>query len=481
VNFPHLIANLKYYWEYVQISGKYNHFFYNQRVLEQWFPAHELKTRGGWLWIIRYFCLIMPVVLPLFFASIIYLCSMSRKKRGLRPIFGILTLIVLSWSAPILAEIRQVAQYGANYFPSFLGILMLMGVAIYVLLTHQWNQLSVKLKRIIIGAGVFLGFLQVVVNGYWFLTDIYPTRMVTTILSKKIERLNVRRIYTYRRHPYRKNLVDNLSPSLFKKVEVVHFDFLPKVTDGYVLIPPITGDAIYNAATSFYTDFDEDIYLNELRRKGNFKDYVVTSYKTLASSQIWPHEEEVLSYRYLILGQWSKDFIEEGRVWLLDGKKLFRDIDKNIPSRDYIFLYQRNVTNIGTKKRVYVFKGYEGYIKNPIEVSHLVFRMYKVGHPTDQLIARVYKVDQKQLVWVPISENFQSLSLEGKTLTDDPQGRFGIFEFPKPIKFSSGACFVTIYRTGPLDDENYYRIYGTFIGTLGVKRILELSLQQNKI
>ncbi len=469
VNFPLLIENLREFLDYVYISGKYNHFYYNQRVLEQWFPAHELNTRGGWVWVFKYFRLIMPVVFPLFLAAIGYLIFVAiREKRMALPVAG---FILLAWTAPLMAEIRHVAQYGANYFPSFTAFLTLIGFAVYCL-EKRYPEWPLWVKKIFLRSAFVVALLQWGINSYWYFTDIYPSRMVTTILAKKIDKMDIDRFYTYQMHPYRLNLVDNLTNSLFrqKKVRVILIDFLPQAKDGFVLLPPISTDAIYNAAISSYTDFDEDIYLSELLRKGNLKDYAVASYKTLASSRFWPHEEEILSYRYLILGQRDKNFDERGRVWLLDGRKMFADLKKNIPAPELVHLYKDEVSNIGTKSRLYVFKGYEGKIKGGMEVSHLSFRMYKVGNPTDQLVARVYKVGEKQLVWVPVGEHFESRPLDAGAITSSPEGGFATFEFKEPIRFSSGAYFVTIYRTGPWDDENFYRIYNKYIGTSVVSR-----------
>ena len=464
-NYPNIAYNIKSYLEYVQISGQYNHFFYNQRVLEQWFPAHELKTRGGWLWILKYFQLIMPIAFPLFLTCNFYQLWRGLKNRKNIPI--VLVVILLSWSPSILAEIRQVAQYGANYFASFAGIIFMLCYTAFIFLKEEWPQWSVPLKRTLLNAAVILVLLHAGINVYTFWDDIYPSRMATTFISEKIKKLGADYIYTYARHPQRVNIVDNLNQELLKKVKVKDVDFLFQAKDGYILVPPVTGNSIYFAGTSFYVDFDDDILLNELWKKGNFKDYVAASFKTLASSRIWPHEEEILTYRYLLLNHFSKDIAEKGRAWIVDADKIQRDFSKNAPSYDYAFIATKNIRNIGVKNKVYVYRGYIWKAKMASTVSEIATRMYKVGDPTDQLVAYIYHSDAQQVTWVPVGKNFKSDPVDGRTLGASPDGQTVRFRFKDPLILKPGSdYFFVIYRTGSPSDQNFYRIYRFELGLL---------------
>ncbi|MFA5088219.1 MAG: hypothetical protein WC552_04215 [Candidatus Omnitrophota bacterium] len=463
-NFPHIIYNVKSYVDYVRISCDFNHFVYNQRVLQQWLPAHLMNIRGGWLWVFKYFRMIMPVIFPVFLAGNLFLVwhyFWSGRKSALKTKMAALGIILLGWSSVILAELRQVAQYGANYFTSFVGILLLIGFAAYQFSERGYGaKLSRIPRRVSIVLLSLVALTQVVWNSYVFFEDIYPTRMATTFLSKEIDRLGIKEIYVYNNHPLNIPMVDCLTPSLLKKIRRVTFNGISEVPSGYLLIPPVTGNSIYTAATGFYTDFDNDIFLNELLRKGNIQDYAVASFRTLASSRIWPHEEEILSYRYLILNQFSKDIVEKGKVWLLDAGRLKRDILKNFPSRDYIFLAQNNVRNIGAKSRVYVYKGYITGVKEEAVCSRLGVRLYKVGDPDDHLVAYLYKTDETQRhLWVPHGGQFASRPVAGREITTDASGEWVMFEFDEPLVLKPGLFFFTIYRTGAASDEHYYRIY----------------------
>ncbi len=462
-NSPDIVHNIKSYLEYIEISCRYNHFFYNQMVLQQWFPSHLVTPRGGWLWIMLYLPVAMPILFPVFLISCVYLLWKAGREQKL--LLGILVIIFLAWSSPILAEIRQVAQYGANYYTAFVGILLLIGCALSLLFNEGKFKKREAFRKNTIAILCLLGSLHVSWNSYVFFTDIYPTRMVTTYVSRKLEQLGGPYIFTYLHNPHRVSMIDNLKTSLLKSRRVVTFDNLPQVNEGYILVPPVSGDSIYIAATSSYADFDKDVYLNELIRKKNIGDYAVASYPTMASSRIWLHEEEILSYRYLILRNFDPDFVEKGKVWILDAKKLKSDFAENFPSPEYKFLHQTDVSNIGTKRRVYLYKGYLGEIKKPMTVKSLAFRMYKIGQPTDQLVAYLYKIDSKQELWVPHGVNFKSLPVDGSTLAHDPVGGPIVFQLREPLVMDPGRyCFI-VYRTGKPDNDNFYRIYNFYLGS----------------
>ncbi len=81
-NYPHIIYNLKNYLCYVEISDAYNLSSTNQPILQQWGVAQV--RRGGWLWVWKYFLLIMPVVFPFYLVCVGYLvgrCFFLREGR----------------------------------------------------------------------------------------------------------------------------------------------------------------------------------------------------------------------------------------------------------------------------------------------------------------------------------------------------------------------------------------------------------------
>jgi hypothetical protein len=456
VNYPNIAYNLKSYADYVRISGAFNHFYYNQSILVQWIPSFDLKdTRGGWAWIVRYFFLIMPVVFPLYLLSAGYLVQQFLKEK--RWIF--LGAIALSFSSPVLAEIKGVAQYGANYFTVFAGILFLIGYALFLLLKKEGKRAFMK------NGLIAVLFLQVAVNGWIFVTDIYPSRMVTTLLSRKIEDLNVRRLATFPDHPLRRNLIDHLTPNVLNNIQWTPVKSIMDINEGYIVVPPVSTDAIYLASTSDYTDFDEDPFLNELVRQGRLKDYAVASLPTLSSSIYWAQEEEILAYRSLVLHQFPKNK-DKTKVWILDAAALARDKDRLTPSPDEAFLYVNHIENIGSATQVRMFKGQRLDNASPVTLKGIATRIYKVGDPKDSLRAFIFKEEETQPMWVPVNHDFASHPVAAKDIAGDPQGGLVEFAFDHPITLDPGLHLIVIYRSGRASDRDFYRIYKDYVGRL---------------
>ena len=467
VNFPDVWGNFSNYLNYVKVSGKYNHFFYNQPYVQQWFQDADLSNiRGGWLWVIKYFMVIMPVLFPLYVISVVFLIHESLKQP-LKIKAGILLLCFLSVSPMMMAEYAHVAQYGANYFPCIVGILFLVGVAFNrVLGETQSITIDPKKKRWGTGLASALILLQVGVNAHAFLTDVYPCRMVTTFLSDKMAELNEKKFYSYKLHPQNHLFVLNLTPSLYDNVRFVPIDYIVQPEESYVLVPPVTGDSIYVAATSTYMDFDRDVFLNELFRRGTLSKYAAASFKTIASSRYWLHEEEIMSYRRLILNHQIPVEEDKTRVWLLDAEKIQTNKGIIVPHKKYLHMRMNDVRNIGTKEKVYLYDGYTAKVMRPIRLKAVIVRIHKIGNPHDQLKAYIYKLDKKQEVLVPFNENYISNSVEGEKILSDGKEGVGVFQFKEPLDVPPGRYFFIIYRDGPLDDENYYRIHKDYLGLI---------------
>jgi len=460
-NYPDVATNVKSYLQYSAISKSFSHFYYNQPVLIQWMTHPELGVRGGWEWIVKYFFLMMPVLFPFYLLSLAYFLWRLGKTGILHTRFAIMAMVLLSFSSPFLAEVRGVAQYGANYFTSIVGIIMLVAYGLSCFLKSEWfEKINKKARRFIFGFLCLILFLHVAVNSYVFTTDLYPSRMATTFVSKKIAQLGLSEVNTYATHPHRRNMIDCLTPSLVRRLQFFGIKNIYQAASGYILVPPVTGESIYLDCTkNSYDDFDKDIFLNELLRKGTLRDYAVFSSPTLASSKIWRQEEEILSYRDLILNQFEKFDPQRGKVWLLDAEKLRKDFEKNTPSREYAELIFRGVRNIGTKTRLYMYEGEKKFIRAPGLLSSFVFKMYKVGEPADSLVAYVYKVGKEEPVWIPYGEGFASEPVRGESVTSGKEGQNVMFTFSKSFRLTPGPCRLVIYRTGKPDDRNFYRIY----------------------
>ena len=461
VNLPHVVENIRGFWEYVRISGRYNHFFYNQPFLQQWFEKTSVGTlRGGWLWILKYFMTMMPVLFPFYGLAVIYL-SVKAVWIKAWPASGKLAgMILLSLAACMMAETAGVAQYGANYFPALIGLLALIGFALDDVSRHGlfFMALTSRQRLWLKRSGVAVLGLHLIINALMFWGDIYPCRMAKRYVSAKIRELQPQRIFTYPFHPQRKAFLPYLDQDIMTDLSWSPIQTLVQAREGVVLLPPVTGDSIYIAATSPYIHFDQDLFLNTLIQTGQLPKYALASYRTLASSRFWLHEEEILTYRRLILGHGFENNRSLGRIWILDAERLSRDLGKFSPQPEELYLMREDMRRIGTKKKFLVYRGDLQPVPTPLNLRRLRVTLQKIGSPRDSLRAYVYKLDDQQPVWIPAAEHFYSLPLLAVEISADPTGQQAEFRFDPPLRLTPGPHYIVIYRTGQADDDHYYLV-----------------------
>ncbi len=457
VNLPDIFLNIKNFAEYVHISGAFNHFYYNQIALQQWFPHINVgEVRAGWIWIFKYLVFILPVLFPLYISAVAYLCWRIFRVPGWSTRLKIIGIIALSVSSPVLAEAAKVAQYGSNYFPVIIGILVLLGYALQDAF-QKINFKSSRVKTLVWSLGIGFFILHVGINSYLFVVDVFIPRMATTFLSEKIKSLEIDRLATYRVHHHRNQFVYCLSPDVREKIHWFGIKSLSQMDYGYVLVPPATGDSLYIASSTSYNNYDKDSVLVQLMRKNLLSECAVASFRTLASSRIWQQEEEILSYRDLILGQ---RFPEDaaGRVWILDAQKVKAQKSKIALTADEQVLLEGSINNIGTAEKFYMFEGQRVAIRQTMQAQFLLTQLWKKGNPEDSLIASVYRIDSKEPIWLPAGQHFTSQPLPAKRVQADADSGITVFNFDPPLELERGVYSVVIYRTGQPDNQNYYRI-----------------------
>ncbi len=457
VNLPDVFLNIKNCAQYVHISGAFNHFYYNQVALQQWFAHINVgEIRAGWIWVLKYLFLILPVLLAVYFAAFIYLCGRIFKEKSWGSRLKILGVVLLSLSSPAMAEAAKVAQYGSNYFPTIIGIILLVAYA----LNDVTRKIDFKDPRVVARVRIFsLGFLVLYasMNLYTFVNDVYVPRMATTFLSEKIKSLGVDRLATYRVHFHRNQFVFCLNAKLRENLHWYGIKSLDQLEEGYVIVPPATGDSIYVASSTSYNNFDKDPALVGLLRNDLLKDCAVASYRTLASSRIWQQEEEILSYRDLILNhRFPQDAL--GRVWLLDGAKVKAQKEKIKFSLEDRVLLSGKINNIGTVEKFYMFEGQRVAIRQPTLARVLLTQVWKKGNPTDSLVASVFRADPDEPIWLPVGKHFTTQPLDARQIKPRTDEGIAVFSFDPPLELQRGIYNIVVYRTGKPDDKNYYQI-----------------------
>jgi len=310
--FPDPLQSMREYMRFINFSQHGNNFAIYHIYLERFFPASPDFRGAGWIWIIKYFFLIMPVLFSLYWMSAAYLFKIALQKKHL------FLILALSISTPCLVEIIKVVQFGRNYFPWVVGILGLVSFSLYEIK----HRLSAPSEKKIWRIGIILILTtHVIFNLTVFLKDIYPSRTVTTHIYNWCRQKDIRQLHAYYNHPLNKNIMQFLNNPKYKnKIKFYGIHHIAEASEGYILIPPITGKTIYVECR--YDNFAEDPYLTELFLSGQLQKYVVAAFPTVATSRIWNMEEEICAYRDLILGQVSAADRQKGYAYILDAKKL---------------------------------------------------------------------------------------------------------------------------------------------------------------
>ena len=457
INAPDITGNIKNYLRYIQISSSINHFYYNQPMLQQWFSGPMIGIRGGWAWVASYLFLVLPVLFPVCLLLFFYVLSAIARSRSRGFQLQNAGLLLLSLSPLFLAEIKGVAQYGANYFPALLGFLLLLGQGLFLLeQKYISGAFSLRSRRRLVAAGLLALGLHIGVNAYLLFTDVFPSRMATALISDKLRSLNVQEVYVHP-HPLRGVFCDNLDPELLKKITFVPITNIYWPSAGYIFLPPVAGRTLFNCCFS-YDDFDDDVYLNELIKQDALGRYAVASFKTVASSKIWSQEEEILSYMHLILRQFSPEDLKRGKAWILDARKLRQDLAQNLPRKEYVDLLLNGVENIGTRENIYHYQGAFQRFLSPATVEKMTVPLTKVGDPQDSLVLYVFKRNPQNGFFFPCGRDYASVPLPAAAIPAEQNQGAAPFTFKKPLALEPGDYYFSIFRTGKTSDQDYYQI-----------------------
>ncbi len=315
---PDPVLNVRYFFKFIHMSQHVNNFFTYKKYLSQFFDVPASLRGGGWVWIIKYFFLIMPVLFSVYLISLGYLLKAAAKRPA------IYFFILLSLSTPICVEIIQVDQFGRNYFSWLVGILWLVCFALHHFKKNAKCLAQIKYKiTFAICLALFL-LAHIVFNAYAFFEDVFPSRLVTTHVYDWFIKHRTNEAFTYPHHPRYMNIVQYLNNTKHEnKIYFWPMDSISQVKHGYILVPPINGKTIWCDCRE--GDFLDDPALTELFESSHFYEYVVATFKSLASSRMWTQEEGVCSYRDLIVGDITSEDRQKGFVWILDADKLQRE------------------------------------------------------------------------------------------------------------------------------------------------------------
>ncbi len=305
---PDPTENFKEFADFLSKSRSGIHF----QITEQSLSIALPRRGAGLIWIWKYFVLIMPILFGSYLLGILYLLKKVRQNKIH------LLLIAMSLSTPVIVELMQVAQFGRNYFSWLIGIIFIICYAVDCFYRQPHAK---KVNRGALALIVCLVVTHTIFNCKIFSNDVLPSRMATTYMHDWFQKHSPQNNYAYILHPHNINTVHAINrPGETNLIRFKRIHSIADAKDGYMLIPIQTGKSIF--VNCHYGEFSDDPELTRLMESGEFYRFVVASFPTLASSRIWPQEEEYCSYLDLIENNITNVDRGRGYAWIIDLKKL---------------------------------------------------------------------------------------------------------------------------------------------------------------
>ncbi|MBD3271710.1 MAG: hypothetical protein GF384_04130 [Elusimicrobia bacterium] len=306
-----LKKNISRYYHFLNVSSWASHFnAYPDKIktFGKMLPNH---FRGeGLPWIPRFFWRIIPVIIVLYVAGVLFiLYDAMNTATGLPLVSALgnaLMVIGISIMPLIISEVSGSLQVGKAYFPALIGFLFLIGKALdtRVITIHQPNGLHYA-GISIVGAAILWQFVSSV---YFYYTDILPGRMAPTRLRNELLNHHIKTFYTYD-NPYNDSFVKTMLYSYPREFQVKYVNKLSDVPrTGYMVIPGTSSKSEAMESQSYsivHGDFTEDPWLNMLYKTKALETLAISKLRTRGCSSIYVCETEVTGYRDLILGQIS--------------------------------------------------------------------------------------------------------------------------------------------------------------------------------
>ena len=228
-----------------------------------------------------------------------------------------MAITIIALSPIIWTEVTKVPRISRTYSPVLISGLLVPAYVIFgtVLTTYA---------LILVSGFVILSFAW---NFWRFADDVYPSRMTVRNFMQIVRRLGINNIYTYRTS-FNIPFIDAVpgigkseylpEQNIVPPFRVHYIERLDEVKNGWIAIPGI--DRITISLTgAMDDDYGKDPLLNHLIKTKQMDKIAVAKFKTYSTSNIWPNEDEVVSYCALYL---KSNDLYRGYAWLIHSSKL---------------------------------------------------------------------------------------------------------------------------------------------------------------
>ena len=316
INLPNIKENVSEY--FALVFSKKSHFQYHIDDFAKLGIAVHRTTRGAGLsWIPKLLWIFAPFHTALFIASFAVGQYKSIVNGNIIESVSLMAITIIALSPIIWAEITKVPRISRTYSPVLISGLLVPAYVIFgtVLTTYA---------LILVSGFVILSFAW---NFWRFADDVYPSRMTVRNFMQIVRRLGINNIYTYRTS-FNIPFIDAVpgigkseylpEQNIVPPFRVHYIERLDEVKNGWIAIPGI--DRITISLTgAMDDDYGKDPLLNHLIKTKQMDKIAVAKFKTYSTSNIWPNEDEVVSYCALYL---KSNDLYRGYAWLIHSSKL---------------------------------------------------------------------------------------------------------------------------------------------------------------
>ena len=296
INYPLKLENIVGYLRYTDMSdvahfNKIRNYFdsINEKIING-----MRAEKSGLIWIFKYFLIVLKheIVLAVIF-SVIYIYNNGN-------VFNLILIFLISITPIIVGETSNGPQIGRSYFPSFIGLVFFIGFVAYNI------ELSSNIYFLILIGSIY--------NLYLLIQDIIPSRITVWRLKSYLEQNKINEICAYKSKFY-----NWILPPLLDMMPNLKINLINNYTESiekYILIPGQSHKVVNNFGVS-EKDFDIDKKFIDKLNEGKFEKNTVLDLKNMGTSKFWMHEDEVSSYRYLLLKDISQNDIKKSFLKLL--------------------------------------------------------------------------------------------------------------------------------------------------------------------
>jgi hypothetical protein len=282
----------------------------------------------GFPWVYRMFWRVIPIVYILYVLSVAVVFFNIFNHFGFDHVFlagsYFIGVIVISLLPVLMSELTSSLQVGKAYYPSFIGFLFLIGMALDII--FEVVKGNDQLLTVVYTITVIVILVQLSLSLYSYFKDVLPARMAAASLRNNLRKMNIKEFYTYD-NLYNISFVKTMISSYPNEFDIKYVDNIKEVKDGIIVIPGISSKSLCLEGWGESRDFSDDETLNELYKNKDIESLAMFKIKTVGCSRLFALESEVTGYRDLILKQISDHDRWLGNAWVLSAKTVAEFVD----------------------------------------------------------------------------------------------------------------------------------------------------------